>query len=381
MSRLRLFTGKGGVGKTTLAAATAAGLAARGRKTLVVSTDPAHSLGDTFARRLTPEPTEVDSCLSGAQVDSRGLVDATWQELRGKLRSALSGAGLDALEAEELTVLPGVDELLALTEVQRLAETGRWDTVVVDCGPTAETLRLLSLPEAVSGYLNRMFGWQAKLAARGTVEAVKRLAAHLESLRALLTDAERTAVRLVCTPERVVVAETHRTLSALALRGIRVDGVIVNRLLPAPRGWRGPAASWLRARRGQQDAVLAELAGSGLASFARVEHRAIEPVGLDALREIAAELYGDADPLSDNGSDPVPLLQISEVDGGYQLRVALPLGRDAEVELARVDDDLAITVDGFRRLVPLPEQVRACRITGAESGPRGLVVSFTEGQG
>lgn len=379
MTQLLLFTGKGGVGKTTIAAATAAGLSARGHKTLVVSTDPAHSLGDAFARRLTAEPTEVDGCLHGAQVDSRGLVDTIWQDLRGKLRTALSGAGLDALEAEELTVVPGLDELLALTELQRLAETGRWQTVVVDCGPTAETLRLLALPEAVSGYLDRMLGWQARLAGRATaktVAALRELAAHLGSLRALLTDPETTRVRLVLTPERVVVAEAHRMLSALALRGIRVDGAIVNRLMPAPRAWRGAAASWMRARRRQQDEVLASLAGSGFAGFAPVEHRAIEPVGLTALLEIAAELYGDADPLADRGGS-APLLEVSEVDGGYRLRVALPLARDAEVELARVDDDLAITVDGFRRLVTLPEALRSSRITGAESGPRGLVVSLT----
>jgi arsenite-transporting ATPase len=247
---------------------------------------------------------------------------------------------------------------------------------VVDCGPTAETLRLLALPEAVSGYLNRM--WQLKIAGpRGTVASVRRLASHLEGLRDLLADPEVTGVRLVLTPERVVVAEARRTLSSLALRGIRVDGVIVNRLMPAPGVWRGAAASWMRTRRREQDAVLAELTDAGLTDFAEVEHRSGEPVGLDALREIAYELYADSDPLSGNGKDPVPLLQVSEADGGYRLRVALPLARDAQVDLARVDDDLAITVDGFRRLVALPEALRPCHITGAESDARGLVVSLT----
>ncbi|HVV10230.1 ArsA family ATPase [Amycolatopsis sp.] len=375
--RLLLFTGKGGVGKTTLAAATAAGLAAKGHKTLVVSTDPAHSLGDAFSRTLTAEPAEVEHCLHGAQIDSRGLADGIWQELRGKLTAALAGAGIDALDAEELTVLPGVDELLALTEVQRLAESGRWHTIVVDCGPTAETLRLLALPEAISGYLGKM--WQVKLAGpRGTVESVRRLAEHLESLRGLLTDPAVTSVRLVLTPERVVVAEARRTLSSLALRGIRVDGVIVNRLMPAPRVWRGPAASWMRTRRRQQDEVLAELAGSGLGEFSRVEHRAVEPVGAEALREISTELYGQSDPLLGNGSELAPLLQMSEVDGGFELRVMLPLARDAAVELARVDDDLAITVDGHRRLVALPEALRPCEITGAASDSRGLLVSLSD---
>ena len=378
--RILLFTGKGGVGKTTLAAATAAALAARGRKTLVVSTDPAHSLGDAFGRPLGTEPSEVDSLLSAVQLDSRALVDTVWSELRGELQTWLAGAGLGVLDAEELTVLPGVDELLALTEVQRLAERGPWDTVVVDCGPTAETLRLLALPEAVSGYLTRVFGWKAGRRAR-VADSVRRLGMHLESLRALLTDPSVTTVRLVLTPERVVVAEARRTLSSLALRGIAVDGLIANRLMPAPSLWRGGAGSWLRTRRAQQNTVLAELAGAGFERVARVEHRAVEPVGLPALAEIAHELYGDRDPLSGNGSAVTPLLRVTEVPDGYTLRVAIPLGRDAEVDLARVDDDLAITVDGFRRLIALPESLRPCRITGAESDADGLVVHLAGNRG
>ncbi|MDS0139641.1 MULTISPECIES: ArsA family ATPase [unclassified Amycolatopsis] len=372
--RILLCTGKGGVGKTTLAAATGAALAARGRKTLVVSTDPAHSLGDAFARPLGAEPSEVDSLLSGVQVDSRTLVDATWEGLRGELRAVLAGAGLDTLDAEELTVLPGVDELLALTEVRRLAEDGPWETVVVDCGPTAETLRLLALPEAVSGYLTRVFGGRVS-------EPIRRLGAHLDGLRALLTDPSVTTVRLVLTPERVVVAEARRTLSSLALRGIAVDGLIANRLMPAPGIWRGGAASWLRTRRTQQDAVLAELAAAGIAPIARVEHRAVEPVGLPALLEIAAELYRGEDPLAGNGTPVTPLLRVRPATGGYTLRVAIPLARDAEVDLARVDDDLAITVDGFRRLIALPEPLRPCRITGAESDADGLVVHLAGNRG
>ena len=372
--RIMLFTGKGGVGKTTLAAATGAALAARGRKTLVVSTDPAHSLADAYGHPLGAEPSEVDSLLSGAQVDSRTLVDATWEGLRGELRTVLAGAGLDTLDAEELTVLPGIDELLALTEVRRLAEDGPWETVVVDCGPTAETLRLLALPEAVSGYLNRVFG-------RRVTEPIRRLGAHLDGLRALLTNPAVTTVRLVLTPERVVVAEARRTLSALALRGIAVDGVIANRLMPAPGFWRGGAATWLRTRRAQQDTVLAELAAAGIVAVARVEHRAVEPVGLPALLEIAAELYGGEDPLTGNGTPVTPLLRVRPAPGGYTLRVALPLARDAEVDLARVDDDLAITVDGFRRLIALPQPLRPCRITGAESDADGLVVHLAGNRG
>ncbi|MFI9006325.1 ArsA family ATPase [Actinosynnema sp. NPDC053489] len=386
-ARLLLFTGKGGVGKTTLAAATATALAAGGRKALVVSTDPAHSLGDALGVPLSAHVTEVDGVLHAAQIDPRALVDHAWRDLRGHLRTVLAGAGVDELAAEELTVLPGVEELLALSEVQRLARTGPWDVVVVDCGPTAETLRLLALPEAFASYLERLFpthrrvvrGLLAGVAGSSSVErwdatadALGRLAEDLEQLRSLLTS-PATGVRLVLTPERVVAAETRRTVTALALQGIRVDGVVANRVVPHPGDSRGPAAEWLRTRRAEQDAVLAELADLGPVST--VEHRAAEPVGAAALLDVAEGLYRGRDPL-DGATADEPLLSVERTgEQEYTLRIALPLG-DSSLDLARVGDDLAVTVDGRRRLVALPSLLKRCLVTGAELDDTGLAVRF-----
>ncbi|WP_199443324.1 ArsA family ATPase [Umezawaea beigongshangensis] len=391
--RVLLFTGKGGVGKTTLAAATAGLLASTGRKVLVVSTDPAHSLGDALDTPLDASPTEVEGGLFAAQIDPRGLVDDTWHELRHHLRTLLAGAGVDELDAEELTVLPGVEELLCLTEVHRLAASGPWEAVVVDCGPTAETLRLLALPDAFAGYVERLFpthrrvvrGLLAGVAGNGTAEtwdatadALGRLADHLGVLRAMLVDQGATSVRLVCTPERVVAAETRRTLTALALQGVRVDGVIVNRLVPDPGPERGAAASWLRTRRAEQDAVLAELTGD--LAVRTVDHRAAEPVGVSALLDVAEQLYGDDDPLATATEPSAPLLRVTGGgrghDAEYALRVALPLSDDTELDLARVGDELAVTVDGRRRLIALPSLLRRCVVTGAEMDETGLVVRF-----
>ncbi|MBY8847668.1 ArsA family ATPase [Saccharothrix longispora] len=386
-ARLLLFTGKGGVGKTTLAAATATALAAGGRKALVVSTDPAHSLGDALDVPLSGQVAEVDAGLWAVQVDPRALVDDAWRDLRGHLRTVLAGAGVDELDAEELTVLPGVEELLALSEVRRLAERGPWDVVVVDCGPTAETLRLLALPEAFASYLERLFpthrrvvrGLLAGVAGSTSVErwdatadALGRLAEELEQLRDLLTS-PTTAVRLVLTPERVVAAETRRTVTALALQGIRVDGVVANRVVPDPGDDRGPAADWLRTRRAEQDAVLAELAD--LAALRTVGHRAAEPVGTVALLDVAEGLYRGRDPLEGEADDG-PLLEVVRTgEREYTLRVALPVG-DSELDLARVGDDLAVTVDGRRRLVALPSLLKRCLVTGAELDDTGLAVRF-----
>jgi arsenite/tail-anchored protein-transporting ATPase len=388
--RILLFTGKGGVGKTTLAAATAARLAAGGRKALVVSTDPAHSLADALGIPLGGQPSEVGQGLFAAHVDSRSLVDTCWQDLRGQLSAVLAGAGLDELDAEELTVLPGVDELLALTEVARLAAEGPWEVLVVDGGATAETLRLIALPEAVANYLDRLYppAGRMRSAVAGVLGAAGRsltmaagaagrLADHLAALRRVLTDPEITSVHLVLTPERIVVAETRRTLTALALRGIRVDRLVANRMVPRPGRWRGPAASWLRTRRAEQDAVLAELTAGIPLDVHVVEHRAAEPVGVAALLDLATELYAGTDPL---GAVPAPapqLLRVRDLPGSaYQLTIALPLAGSSDLELARVGDDLAVTVDGVRRLFALPVLLRRCTVTDAEAGADGLVVRF-----
>lgn len=365
--RMLLFTGKGGVGKTTLAAATAARLAVGGHKVLVVSADPAHSLGDVFGVAVTAEPSEMDTCLYAAHVDARALADRSWQAIRRELRDLLPG--LSDVDAAELTVLPGIDELLALTEVARLAAEGPWEVVVVDCGPTAETLRLLALPEAIGGYLERL----------SLGRHVSGLARHVRELRDVLVDPVRTSVRLVLTPERMVVAETRRTLAALALRGIQVDSLVANRLVPRASRWRGPAAGWLRTRRAEQEAVLSELDASMTLPMRRVEHRATEPVGVPALLGLSEELYGAEDPLDGAGPYTTPLLSVCSVPGGYELTVALPLTDGSTVDLARVGDELAITVDGVRRLVALPVLLRRHEVTDAMTRPAGLVVRFEAG--
>ncbi len=395
-----LFTGKGGVGKTTLAAATAAQLASSGRKALVVSTDPAHSLGDALEAELDSEPTEVDQGLFAAHIDTHALLDDAWAPLQRHLRTLLAGAGVDELVADELTVLPGVEDLLALSAVRKAAESGPWEVVVVDCGPTAETLRLLGLPEAVAGYVERLFpahrravrGMLAGLAGGGrgaaagwdaTIDALDTLAEQLAGLRAMLGDHARTSIRLVLTPERVVAAETRRTLTALALHGLRVDGIVANRVVPGPpASLRGPAARWLRERYTEQQAVLAELAGLGGVPLATVDHTAAEPTGVPALLEVARNLYGDTDPAAPGRPGPA-LLRVrrtrgagTSADSEFELVLALPGAADGPLDLTRVGDELAIAVGGVRRLIALPSALRRCTVTAARLDADDLCVTF-----
>jgi arsenite-transporting ATPase len=383
--RVLLFTGKGGVGKTTAAAATATLAAGRGLKTLVVSTDPAHSLADTVASPLGPEPTEIDGGLYGQQIDAQRGFERSWREVQDYLRSVLDKSGVDPMAAEELTVLPGAEEVLALLEVRRQVTSGMWDLVVVDCAPTAETLRLLALPEALSWYMDRVFPASRRVAKAmrpligravsvplphdRVFDAVERLHADLGDVRRLLTDATRSSVRLVLTPEAVVVAEARRTLTSLSLYGYRVDGVVANRVFPSGGdAWR---AGWVAAQAIQLDEVDESFAPLPVW---RSPYRAGEPVGVEELAAFGAEAYGTTDPLA--LPPPHELVSVTRTGEGFDLALDLPLADRRDVDLVRRGDELVVTVGSRRRVLALPSALRRCTVAGAALTDGRLVVAF-----
>jgi arsenite-transporting ATPase len=379
-----LFTGKGGVGKTTASAATAALAASRGSKTLVLSTDPAHSLADAFGVPLGSEPTEIDTGLYGMQVDAQRAFERTWRDIQSYLMVVLERAGVDALRAEELTVLPGAEEVLALLELRNQVASGRWDLVVVDCAPTGETLRLLALPEALNWYVEKVFPAQRRalramrpllsrvagpaVPADGVFDAVERLHRELGDVRDVLT-APATSVRLVLTPEAVVVAEARRTLTSLALYGYRVDGLVANRVFPGGDAWRD---GWVEAQTAQLDGIRRDAAPLPVLVS---PYRPTEPVGLAALTELGQELYGEQDPAAQAGPAP-ELLGLQRDGDGFVLSLALPLASRREVELARAGDELVITVAGHRRVLALPSALRRCVVAGATLAAGRLGIRF-----
>ncbi|HEV2888974.1 MAG TPA: ArsA family ATPase [Frankiaceae bacterium] len=379
--RVLLFTGKGGVGKTTASAATATLAAGRGLKTLVVSTDPAHSLADTVDVPLGPEPTEIDGGLYGQQIDAQRSFERSWREVQDYLMSVLDRSGIDPMAAEELTVLPGAEEVLALLEVRRQVTSGTWDLVVVDCAPTAETLRLLALPEALSWYMDRVFPASRRVARAmrpfvrsaplpqdRVFDAVERLHSDLADVRALLTAPEST-VRLVLTPEAVVVAEARRTLTSLSLYGYRVDGVVANRVFPP--GTDAWTAGWVAAQAIQLGEV--EQSFAPLPVW-RSGYRAGEPVGLGELAAFGAAAYGDDDPLAlPPAHEPLTVTRTAE---GYDLALDLPFADKSEIDLVRRGEDLVVTVGSRRRVLALPGALRRCTVGGASLADGRLVVSF-----
>jgi arsenite-transporting ATPase len=383
--RIILFTGKGGVGKTTTAAGTAALAARSGLRTLVLSTDAAHSLGDAFGLPLGGEPVLVAPNLSLHQVDAQRRFERSWGEIQGYLMSVLDAAGVDPITAEELTVIPGAEEVLALLELRNHVVSGEWDVVIVDCAPTAETLRLLALPEALNWYMTRMFGVQRRVVkalrpmltrAAGVpmpedavFDAIERLHSDLEQVQQILTEKDAT-VRLVLTPETVVVAEARRSMTTLSLYGYRVDGVIANRVFPE-----GSGDSWREGWVASQQAVLDEVRESFVdLPIWLSQYSSGEPVGVDRLAGFAEAAYGAHDPLAvPTGEGP---MTITRTDTGAVLRIALPIARRTDVDLARHGDELVVTVGSYRRLLALPAALSRHTVSGARVEDGSLQVRF-----
>ncbi|HVU73524.1 MAG TPA: ArsA family ATPase [Mycobacteriales bacterium] len=388
--RVLLFTGKGGVGKTTAAAATAAAAARRGQKVLVLSTDGAHSLGDALATPLGSEPTEVETGLYALHVDAQRGFERAWRDVQQWLVAWLERAGVDPLEAEELTVLPGAEEVLALLAVRDHVASGQWDLVVVDCAPTAETLRLLALPEALGWYVRRIMPVERRvmsrvrpLLARATTapmptdrlyDAIDRLHRELGEVREVLADPHTTSVRLVLTPEAVVLAEARRTLTTLSLHGYRVDGVVANRVFPADGAdaWR---AGWVMAQRARLEEVHASFDPLPVLV---ASYTASEPVGVQALAAFGDALYGDGDPvrIDGDGGAAEELVHVERTVDGFALTIALPLAERSDVDLVRRGEELVVTVGGHRRVLVLPSALRRCEVEGAALRDGRLVVRF-----
>ena len=383
--RIILFTGKGGVGKTTAAAGTATCAAARGLHTLVLSTDAAHSLGDAFGVPIGSEPTEIGPHLFVQQVNAQLRFERSWADIQGYLLSVLDAAGVDPITAEELTVIPGAEEVLALLELRAHATSQEWDVIVVDCAPTAETLRLLALPEALGWYMDRVFpaerriikAFRPVLAKAAGVpmphdsvfDAVERLHRDLEEVHTILTGPGST-VRLVLTPEAMVVAEARRSLTTLSLFGYRVDGVIANRIFPE-----GGADPWRNQWVVAQAEVLREVEDSfvGLPIW-RSAYRPAEPVGLADLARFAADAYGEHDPLErPSGDGP---MTINRTASGAVLRIALPFATKSDIDLARHGDELVVTVGSYRRVLALPTALLRHQVDGARVDDGTLRVRF-----
>jgi arsenite-transporting ATPase len=386
--RIILYTGKGGVGKTSVAAATARRCAATGARTLVLSTDPAHSLAESLQAPVGAEPTDVGGGVWAQQVQAQDELERNWSAAQEWLGAVLAERGVERIAAEELTVPPGADELFSLLQLKRHAESGEWDAIVVDCAPTGETLRLLSFPDAARWWLDRVLGRENALlsAARPLARAffdlslpdervmadVQRLVGNLIEMHELLRDAERVTLRLVMTPDRMVVAEAMRTFTYLNLYGYLCDAVIVNRVFPENVG------EYFGAWRAVQAEQLADVeAAFAPVPVLRADYFEQEVLGGEMLDRLADGLFADRDAgavLHDR------LAQELELNGTRaELRLDLPFVEKGDVALKKIGLELVVRVDGHRRTIVLPGALAGFKPTSAKLAEGSLVVGFESG--
>jgi arsenite-transporting ATPase len=375
------------VGKTTAAAATGLRCADAGLRTIVLSTDPAHSLADAFELPLSAVGTPITDTLWGQQLDAQERMEDAWAEIQAYVMEVLGWAGVDAIEAEELSVVPGLDEIFSLSDIKTYASSGEWDVVVVDCAPTAETIRFLSLPDILSWYMDRLFpvgrritGLVRPILSRVTnvpvagdavFEATRRFYERLDGVRELLTDGKRSSVRLVVNPERMVIAEARRTYTYLSLFGYHVDAVIANRLLPDAISdpW---FASW-KATHAEHLTAIED--GFAPLPVLRAELAADEVVGIERLRAFADTLYGDTEPASllYKGTP----LKVQRRGTRSVLSIQLPFTARDDLELGRHDGELLVRVGPYRRALVLPDSLKRREVAGARMVDDRLEVTFT----
>ena len=389
--RIILVTGKGGVGKTTVAASTALASADAGYKTLVTSTDPAHSLADAISFDLGSEPTRVVERLDGQQIDTQQQLDKYWGAIRNQLMDVLDWGGAAGIEAEEFLVFPGMDELFALLEVNRHARSGDYDVVVVDCAPTAETLRLLSLPEVLSWYFEKVMPTERRImkAARPILNrltdlpipedevfgAAQSVFESIDEVKELMSQPEVTSARLVVNPEKMVIDEARRTYSYLSLFGYGVDGVVVNRVLPDE-----VADPYFERWRAIQKGHLQDI-DDAFADVPRLRLRLFddEMIGTDRLRLMASELYGDTDPVF--GFEAISPFRITEQNGVVTMELDLPLVEKSDLDVFQHGRELYVRLGPYRRSFILPDALHRREVTRARLEGGGLHVTFADPAG
>lgn len=388
MSRVILYTGKGGVGKTSAAAASALRCADRGLRTIVVSTDPAHSLSDSLDIDVGPEPINLAPNFWAQEIDVLYQMEKYWKNVQEYLATVLTWRGMDEVMAQETAIIPGMDELASLLQIIHLMDSGEYDVVIVDCAPTAETLRFLSFPEAATWYLNRIFPLQrqAMRVARPVLrnltnmplpddqlfDVIKGLVGDLTRMQALLSDRDVASVRLVLNPDKMVIKEAQRTLTYVTLYGFPVDCVICNRVIPDEvddpyfRSWKESQAGNLELIR----QAFAPLPILNVPMFPQ------EMVGLDMLRSMAQTAFGDADPAAVMHRGQ--FYDLSKDNGHYRLTLSLPLTQREAIDLTRKRDELIVRVGSHKRNLILPATLSRLPVAGAKYDRGNLVISFTE---
>lgn len=390
--RLIFYTGKGGVGKTTISAATGIKLASLGYKTIVISLDVAHSLRDSFDRedlliaQTDEKQIQINENLWIQEINVQEAIVEYWDEVYNYIRSLLNRSGLESLVAEEIAVFPGMEEICALLYINQYVRENTYDVIILDCAPTGESLRFVSIPTTLEWYMNRIFKLERNMAkiAGPLIETIssvpipkdayfqniQQLFDRLEGIDTVLTDPNITTVRLVTNPEKIVIKETQRAFMYFCLYGLCIDAVIINRIFPE-----GVEEEFFESWKQTQQKYIEEaenyFSGVPIWKVSLFNDQIIGEKGLCKLGDI---LYPDIDP-ADKFSKQKPY-QFTKANDNYQLIMQLPFLTKQEVHLTKHGDELIITIGGFKRHVALPRSLASTKATGAKLNGNQLVITF-----
>jgi arsenite-transporting ATPase len=390
--RILFFAGKGGVGKTSAAAATGIKTAEMGYKTVVMSLDVAHSLSDIFDLEKglldhnRGKPVQVSENLWIQELDIAEEIERNWGEIYKYISTLLNTTGLDEILAEELAVLPGMEEVSLLLYINRYVNQGKYDVIILDCAPTGESLRFISIPTTLEWYIKKVFKMERTLAKvvrplakrlydvplpeDDYFDAIESLFDRLQGVDQILVDPRITSVRLVTNPEKIVLKETQRAFMYFCLYKMNVDGIIMNRILPRDvedaffRGWRESQSRYME----RSEEYFSPIPTLHVNLFRD------EVLGYDRLRQLAHEIYRDRNPL-DRFFEGDPY-QLNKVDGNYRLSMRLPFVIRRDIELNKVSDELIVRVGSFKRHLLLPRQVAASKEVKAKLDGQQLHIHF-----
>ena len=388
--RTILYTGKGGVGKTSVAAATARRCAAAGLRTVVLSTDPAHSLSDSLEAELGSAPVACGDSLWGQEVQAQEEMERHWEAVQEWMGDMLAERGVDRITAEELTVPPGMDELFSLLQIKRHHESGEFDAIVVDCAPTGETLRLLSFPDVASWWLEKMIPLERKMmgAARPLARAmlditlpsdkvfddVERLVQNLVAMNVILRNRATTSIRLVMNPDRMVIKESMRTFTYLNLYGYLTDAVVVNRVFP-PEVEGGYFEAWRAVQTEQMELVRSGFAPVPILTAPFFDQ---EVAGGEMLDRLGDEVFAahDAEAMLHHDVSQ----ELSSNNGTATLRLPLPFAEKGDIDLKKIGLEVVVRVGGQKRTIVLPASLAAYRPRSAQFEDGALSVTFEKGE-
>ena len=382
--RIIIYTGKGGVGKTSMAAATACRIAESGKRVLVMSTDRAHSLGDSFDIKLGKEPVRVMDNLDAMEIDTVYESEKSWGNLKGYFKALLTMKGGSGIEVEELLVFPGLEELFSMFKILEMYESGKYDTLIVDCAPTGETLSLLKYPERLSGMIEKVlpvkrkgvkkFGPLVEKIAKvpmpedNVFDDIEYLMDKMQRLQELMLNKDVVSLRVVTTPEKIVISEAKRNFTCLYLYHYNVDAIIVNHIYPE-EAMEGYFSKWIRL----QEEGLREI-GESFSEVPKfyVELQKKEIRTLENLREIGGMIYGDENP------DKVLFTKEIYVPDkeNSSLKIYLPYADKDELRLEQISGEIVVGVRNESRRFPMPDEFKDCEISGAKFEDGYLNICF-----